>query len=52
MVTAKRRSGGYGLVIPMPLSGLPSGPYLLQVEARTGPDGEQTTSRRIPIQVQ
>ena len=48
----RRPSGGHGFVIPMPLSDLVPGPYLLEVEARTGREPEQAARRRIPIRIQ
>jgi hypothetical protein len=36
----------------MPLSDLVPGPYLLEVEARTGREPEQAARRRIPIRIQ
>jgi hypothetical protein len=49
---AKRRSGWHGFVIPIPLSELAPGPYLLEVEARTGREPEQAVRRRVPIRIQ
>ena len=47
----RRPSGGYGFVVPVPLAGLPPGPYLLQFEARTQGSLESVASRRVPIRV-
>jgi hypothetical protein len=47
----RRPSGGHGFVVPVSLEGLPSGPYLLQLEARTPRDPKATARRRIPIQI-
>jgi hypothetical protein len=47
----RRPSGGYAFVVPLSLEGLPSGPYLLQLEARTPRSPESVASRRIPIRI-
>jgi len=46
----KRRSGGYGVTLTLPLSGLEPGRYLLHVEARSSADN-QTTARDIPLDI-
>lgn len=47
----RRPSGGYAFVVPVALEGLPPGPYLLQLEARTQRNPESIARRRIPIRI-
>ncbi len=49
---ARRPSGGHAFVVPVPLQGLPPGPYLLVLEARAAHLEARPVSRRIPIRVQ
>ncbi len=48
---SRRPSGGYPFVVPVSLEGLPPGPYLMQLDARSQRNPESTASRRIPIRV-
>jgi VWFA-related protein len=47
----RRPSGGHGFVVPVPLAGLPPGPYLLQLEARTLRTPDFIARRQIPIRI-
>lgn len=48
----RRKSGGHGFTLRLPLRDVPPGPYVLHVETRSGEGtARQTASRRIPIRV-
>jgi hypothetical protein len=47
-----RPSGGHGFTLRMPLSGTPSGSYLLHLEGRSASQPDRVVTRDIPIQVQ
>ena len=47
----RRKSGGHGFTVRLPLEGLGPGPYVILVEAHSGGADAPTVSRRIPIRV-
>jgi VWFA-related protein len=47
----KRKSGGHGFTVRLPLEGLEPGPYVLLVEAHSGGAEGPKVTRRIPILV-
>ncbi len=49
--SGRRASGGHGFIVPVPLAGLPPGPYLLRLEARTPRSPELMVRRQIPIRI-
>jgi hypothetical protein len=46
--TARRPSGGYGVMIPLSLADVSPGRYVLRLEATT-PGSDHTAAREIPI---
>jgi VWFA-related protein len=47
----RRPSGGHGFTLRLPLDGLPTGEYVLRIEAASSRDGEHRPSRTIPVRV-
>jgi VWFA-related protein len=47
----RRKSGGHGFTLRLPLEGLAAGQYALRVEARSGRDPAAVVSRGLPIRV-
>jgi hypothetical protein len=47
----RRKSGGHGFTLKLPLEGLAAGSYVLRVEASSSRDEAHTVSRSIPIRV-
>ena len=48
---ARRKSGGHGFTLRLPLDGVPAGSYVLRVEASASRNEQHAVSRNIPIRV-
>lgn len=47
----RRKSGGHGFTLRLPLEGLAAGSYVLRVEARSSRSEQHAVSRNIPVRV-
>jgi VWFA-related protein len=48
----RRASGGHGFSMMLPLSSVPAGDYVIQVEGRSGRNPDHVVTRRIPIRIE
>jgi VWFA-related protein len=48
---ARRKSGGHGFTLKLPLAGVAPGSYVLRVEASSGRNEQHRVSRNIPVRV-
>jgi hypothetical protein len=48
---ARRKSGGHGFTLKLPLAGIAPGTYVLRVEASSGRNEQHRVSRNIPVWV-
>ena len=49
--TTRRKSGGHGFTLRLPLEGLEAGSYVLRVEASSSRGEQHAVSRNIPVRV-